>query len=250
MSGRRSRSSATAGRRPAAGGHPPLAHRRRRGRPGRGRPRPSAGPSSRPPWAGGTRCERDPRARRRRRPRTWATCARCRSSATSPSSPTGRSWSRWGRPRCCARRRWRTVSRRGCAAAGKGWVTAEYSLLPGSSAERVGREAAKGKQSGRTQEIQRLIGRSLAGRDRPGRHGRAVGDGGLRRPPGRRRDPHGVDLRRLRGAARLLHPAGPEAACSRRTRSPTPVPRCRWAWSTGPACWTSTTPRTRGPRWT
>ena len=44
---------------------------------------------------------------------------------------------------------------------GKGWVTAEYSLLPGSSPERVGREAAKGKQSGRTHEIQRLIGRSL-----------------------------------------------------------------------------------------
>jgi len=44
---------------------------------------------------------------------------------------------------------------------GKGWVTAEYSLLPGSSAERIGREAAKGRLSGRTQEIQRLIGRSL-----------------------------------------------------------------------------------------
>jgi ribonuclease PH len=43
----------------------------------------------------------------------------------------------------------------------KGWVTAEYSLLPGSSPERVDREAAKGRQSGRTQEIQRLIGRSL-----------------------------------------------------------------------------------------
>ena len=44
---------------------------------------------------------------------------------------------------------------------GSGWVTAEYSMLPGSSPERVDREAAKGKQSGRTQEIQRLIGRSL-----------------------------------------------------------------------------------------
>jgi ribonuclease PH len=44
---------------------------------------------------------------------------------------------------------------------GRGWVTAEYSMLPGASAERIGREAAKGKQSGRTQEIQRLIGRSL-----------------------------------------------------------------------------------------
>ena len=44
---------------------------------------------------------------------------------------------------------------------GKGWVTAEYSMLPGSSPERIDREAAKGKQSGRTQEIQRLIGRAL-----------------------------------------------------------------------------------------
>jgi ribonuclease PH len=44
---------------------------------------------------------------------------------------------------------------------GKGWVTAEYSMLPGSTAERASREAARGKQSGRTQEIQRLIGRSL-----------------------------------------------------------------------------------------
>jgi ribonuclease PH len=45
--------------------------------------------------------------------------------------------------------------------AGKGWVTSEYSLLPGSTDRRVDREAAKGRQSGRTQEIQRLIGRSL-----------------------------------------------------------------------------------------
>ena len=44
---------------------------------------------------------------------------------------------------------------------GKGWVTAEYSMLPGSSPERVEREASRGKLSGRTQEIQRLIGRSL-----------------------------------------------------------------------------------------
>ena len=44
---------------------------------------------------------------------------------------------------------------------GRGWVTAEYSLLPGSTAERVPREAARGRPSGRTQEIQRLIGRSL-----------------------------------------------------------------------------------------
>jgi ribonuclease PH len=44
---------------------------------------------------------------------------------------------------------------------GKGWVTAEYSMLPGASAERIRREIKDGKPSGRTQEIQRLIGRAL-----------------------------------------------------------------------------------------
>ena len=44
---------------------------------------------------------------------------------------------------------------------GKGWITAEYGMLPRSTNTRMDREAAKGKQSGRTQEIQRLIGRSL-----------------------------------------------------------------------------------------
>ena len=44
---------------------------------------------------------------------------------------------------------------------GRGWMTAEYSLLPASTSERVAREAAKGKQGGRTVEIQRLIGRAL-----------------------------------------------------------------------------------------
>jgi ribonuclease PH len=46
---------------------------------------------------------------------------------------------------------------------GKGWVTAEYSMLPGASPERIRREVTKGSPSGRTQEIQRLIGRSLRG---------------------------------------------------------------------------------------
>ena len=44
---------------------------------------------------------------------------------------------------------------------GKGWITAEYGMLPRSTGSRMSREAARGKQSGRTQEIQRLIGRSL-----------------------------------------------------------------------------------------
>src|ERR1700722_3508025 len=44
---------------------------------------------------------------------------------------------------------------------GRGWVTAEYGMLPRSTHTRTDREAAKGKQGGRTQEIQRLIGRAL-----------------------------------------------------------------------------------------
>jgi ribonuclease PH len=44
---------------------------------------------------------------------------------------------------------------------GKGWVTAEYGMLPRSTGTRTDREAARGRQTGRTQEIQRLIGRSL-----------------------------------------------------------------------------------------
>ena len=45
--------------------------------------------------------------------------------------------------------------------AGRGWVTAEYGMLPRSTGTRMGREAARGRQGGRTMEIQRLIGRSL-----------------------------------------------------------------------------------------
>jgi len=46
---------------------------------------------------------------------------------------------------------------------GRGWMTAEYSLLPASTGDRTDREAARGKQGGRTVEIQRLIGRALRG---------------------------------------------------------------------------------------
>ena len=48
-----------------------------------------------------------------------------------------------------------------CKKEGKGWLTAEYGMLPASCNERITREASKGKLSGRTQEIQRLIGRSI-----------------------------------------------------------------------------------------
>jgi ribonuclease PH len=55
---------------------------------------------------------------------------------------------------------------------GKGWVTAEYSMLPRATTERTAREVGKGRPSGRTQEIQRLIGRSLRAVTRP----KALGD--------------------------------------------------------------------------
>ncbi len=85
---------------------------------------------------------------------------------------------------------------------GKGWVTAEYAMLPRATNTRNQRESVKGKLGGRTQEISRLIGRSL----------RAVVDmevarreqhpDRLRRPAGRWRHPHRRDHRRLRGPGR------------------------------------------------
>ncbi len=61
---------------------------------------------------------------------------------------------------CSARPRWRARAT-WLKGAGKGWVTAEYGMLPRATGERTRREASAGKQSGRTQEIQRLVGRSL-----------------------------------------------------------------------------------------
>ena len=81
---------------------------------------------------------------------------------------------------------------------GRGWMTAEYSLLPASTGERVAREAAKGKQGGRTVEIQRLIGRALRSVVRlPGAR-RAHPLARLRRAPGRRRHALRCDLGRVR----------------------------------------------------
>ncbi len=91
---------------------------------------------------------------------------------------------------------------------GKGWVTAEYSMLPGASPERIDREAARGKQSGRTVEIQRLIGRVAAGGVRHEGARRASGRRRLRRAPGRRRHPHRQHLRRIRRPARRARTGG------------------------------------------
>ena len=90
---------------------------------------------------------------------------------------------------------------------GKGWVTAEYGMLPRSTHERMRREAAAGKQSGRTQEIQRLVGRSLARGVRSGGAGRTPDRDRLRCAAGRWRHPHRRHHRRLCRAVamRRLH---------------------------------------------
>ena len=80
---------------------------------------------------------------------------------------------------------------------GRGWVTAEYGMLPRSTHTRTDREAARGRQSGRTQEIQRLIGRSL----RAVTDLAALGERQIRIDcdviAGRWRHPHGGDHRQL-----------------------------------------------------
>ena len=88
---------------------------------------------------------------------------------------------------------------------GRGWVTAEYGMLPRATTERTRREVTVGHASGRTQEIQRLIGRALRAIVDLTKLGERQIIDRLRRAPGRRRHAHGVDHRRLGGAARL-HP--------------------------------------------
>ena len=87
---------------------------------------------------------------------------------------------------------------------GRGWVTAEYGMLPRATLERTRREASSGKQSGRTVEIQRLIGRSL----RATLDLEALGERQITVDcdvlAGRRRHADGVDHRRL-GRTRRLH---------------------------------------------
>ena len=87
---------------------------------------------------------------------------------------------------------------------GKGWVTAEYGMLPRATSTRTQREASAGKVGGRTQEIQRLIGRSLRSITKLTDDRRADDLDRLRRHPGRRGHAHGVDHRRIRRARARL----------------------------------------------
>ena len=146
-------------------------------------------------------------------------CVPSPSSATSPRWPTARCWCRFGRHPGAVHR----VGRRGRAPvdAGHGQGLGHRRVLDAARARRPSASAARratGKPSGRTQEIQRLIGRSLRAVCRHGGARRAPDPRRLRRPPGRRRHPHRVDLRRLRGAARRLHPPRRSRRARRATR--------------------------------
>ena len=128
---------------------------------------------------------------------------------------------------------------------GEGWLTAEYGMLPRATNTRTRREAAEGKQSGRTQEIQRLIGRSL----------RAVADLAAL---GERTIKIDCDVLQADGGTRCASITGacvaladadrvvPRArARCRPSRCATSSPRCRSASSTACRCSISITPRIR-----
>ena len=130
---------------------------------------------------------------------------------------------------------------------GRGWVSAEYSMLPGSTPERATREAAKGKQSGRTQEIQRLDRSFAAQRHAPRAAAGRADSRGLRRAPSRRWNAHRLDLWRLRRSARRHHATRHGRSRSPSTRSATSWRRCRWASWAASRCWTCPTKKTCAP---
>ena len=130
----------------------------------------------------------------------------------------------------------------------RGWVTAEYGMLPRATSERTRREASAGKQSGRTVEIQRLIGRSLRAVRRSAGARRAADHRRLRRDPGRRRHPHRLDHRRLGGAARLPRLDEDARDAQGAIRCATTSPRSPAASATARRCSISTMPRIPRPR--
>ena len=131
---------------------------------------------------------------------------------------------------------------------GKGWVTAEYSMLPRATATRTAREVSKGRASGRTMEIQRLIGRSLRSVIDLDVLGRTQHHSRLRRAPSRRRHAHRRHHRSLHRAlqrreqvAEVRHA---EEIADPRLRSPPPA---RGSSAACP-CWISAIRKTRGPK--
>ena len=131
---------------------------------------------------------------------------------------------------------------------GKGWVTAEYGMLPRATSTRTQREATAGKVGGRTQEIQRLIGRSLRSVTKLTELGERTiwidcdviqADGGTRTA-----SITGGFVALVLALQRMRDAGADQATCRSSTTSPRPAS----ASSTAPRCSTSPTTRTRGPR--
>ena len=131
---------------------------------------------------------------------------------------------------------------------GKGWVTAEYAMLPRATHERTRREVNSGKPSGRTQEIQRLIGRSPARRGQPAGDRRAADHGGLRRDPGRRRHAHRRPSRAPGWRCTIASSGCSRARSSRSTPARTRGGRVLRHLPGRSPCSTSTTPRIPSPK--
>jgi ribonuclease PH len=137
--------------------------------------------------------------------------------------------------------RWRKGS-------GQGWLTAEYAMLPAATHERSGRESVKGKVGGRTQEISRLVGRSL----RACIDLAALGENTIAIDCDVLQADGGTRTAAITGAYVALADAVTicprPASCPIRARCRAPSPRCRWAWSTAGSAWTCPTARTPAPR--
>ena len=127
---------------------------------------------------------------------------------------------------------------------GQGWVTGEYGMLPRSTHTRSDREAARGKQSGRTQEIQRLIGRSL----RTVFDLTALGERTIQLDCDVLQADGGTRTAAITGAFVAAHDAVSWLLAQGRiapARSATSSPPCRWGWCRARRCWTWSTSRTR-----
>ena len=179
------------------------------------------------------------------RPRRPTSCARSRSSPASSRTATGSALIAVGETRVICTASAQEGVPRWMAGSGRGWVTAEYGMLPASTGDRKQRDVTKGRPDGRTVEIQRLIGRSLRG---------VVDFAAL----GERTIYLDCDVLEADGGTRCASITGAYVALAlacerlvarrqarRARRSPARSPRCPAGSSTACRCSTSTTPRTR-----
>ena len=194
-------------------------------------------------WLGTSRKQHDQTLRTGARP---AAAGQLRARAT-PSTRKARCWCSFGDTQVLCTASVEETVPPFLRGKGQGWVTAEYGMLPRATHTRAPREAARGKQTGRTQEIQRLIGRSL----------RAIAD---LKALGERTITLDCDVLQADGGTRtaaitggyvaLAQACAAAASAARSRQAPCTArsPRSRLASAAGYRCWTWTTPKTRRPR--